>query len=165
MVNYCSMYFLVNVIMNIIFLDIDGVMNSRRNAIRLSDQGKPDPIMRQFDPEAIQCLNRILEETDAQIVISSIWRLHWSLDPLRHHFRRQGVSNPGRIIDETPKVWSRHRGREIELWLKDHECDQFVIIDDGSNLEPFMDHLVKTEFDNGMTTTEAEEVIRRFNTA
>ena len=149
--------------MKMIFLDIDGVMNSKRNALRLQAEGVSDKLMRQFDPEAVQCLNRILNDTGAQIVISSTWRRLWSLDSLRSHFKEQGVERPERIVGETPTVFSGCRGREIELWLRDHDCDGFLILDDDSDMTPFMEKLVKTSFDNGLTATEANEVMERLS--
>lgn len=107
--------------MYIIFLDIDGVLNTEHGlktisdnwtnleAIRDTEDGK-EP----FCPTAIEVLKRIIDETGAKIVISSTWRsdgLEWFQD----FWKNRGL--PGEIIDITPYEENRVRGREVDNWL------------------------------------------------
>lgn len=148
--------------MNILFLDIDGVMNSSKHRAYLNSIGVHEMIMRSFDPEAVVALNWLLNECDFSIVISSSWRSHWNMGELCEHFIEQGVEQAERIIAYTPKLYSR-RGIEIQKWLDGHHPSKFVILDDDSDMEHLMSHLVKTDFANGLTMKEAEEIRKRFH--
>ena len=53
--------------MKIIFLDIDGVLNT------ISNWGSR-PIEKRFSPGCVAALNKITEHTGAKIVISSSWK-------------------------------------------------------------------------------------------
>ena len=44
-----------------------------------------------FDKKAIAVLNSIIEETGAEIVVSSDWRLHASLEELGDYYEAQGI--------------------------------------------------------------------------
>ncbi|MEE6452661.1 HAD domain-containing protein [Gottfriedia acidiceleris] len=59
--------------MKIIFLDIDGVLNTDRQ-IRLNNLEQIDNI--KFDPIAMKNLKIIVDESKANIVITSTWRVH-----------------------------------------------------------------------------------------
>ena len=73
--------------MKIIFLDIDGVLNSDtwekskafKNGVYPSNS---------FDPFSVQLLNNIINETQAKVVLTSTWRLKFTLqeikDPKKH---------------------------------------------------------------------------------
>ncbi len=56
--------------MRVIFLDIDGVLNSHRTAAAYRE-----PLMRKLDPVSVKLLHRIVSKADAKLVISSTWRL------------------------------------------------------------------------------------------
>lgn len=62
----------------IIFLDFDGVLNTEYNQNLLMYHGKSwkDKYGAFFDPETVAELKRIVEETNADIVIESSWKLH-----------------------------------------------------------------------------------------
>jgi hypothetical protein len=106
-----------------------------------------------FDKKAIKVLNSILEETGADIVVSSDWRFHASLEELGDYYESQGIIK--RPIGVTEKFdytnwleegflpnhdnfpWSRytdleqHRYFEIKRWLRDHpEITHWVAVDD-----------------------------------
>ena len=58
--------------MKVIFLDIDGVMNCRRSVkADIANDRRP---YSSFDPDCVNALNQIIKETDAVIVVSSVWR-------------------------------------------------------------------------------------------
>lgn len=57
--------------MKIIFLDIDGVLNSEVY-YRIVDRSKKD--WSRFDPKAVELIKKLLNEFSAKIVISSTWR-------------------------------------------------------------------------------------------
>lgn len=108
--------------MKIIFLDIDGVLNSafwyEKRFKESLDIPYPDS---EFDPETIQRLNRIIKNTKAKVVISSSWRSSKTIKEMQELFNRLGFV--GEIIDFTPSFCIPHynynvpRGCEIDWWL------------------------------------------------
>ena len=153
--------------MRVICLDFDGVLNSVGSFIynnRLKLQGLTDtPTHESFDPIACSNLQYILEELpDVQIVVSSSWRKYKTLAALQEIFKQNNLL-PDRMVGTTPELPSRYRGDEIEAYLKDHpEVTEFVIVDDDSDMKPYMDRLIKTDSRNGLTFTDAERVIELF---
>ncbi|MDE6338813.1 MAG: hypothetical protein K2K97_03370 [Muribaculaceae bacterium] len=69
----------------VIFLDFDGVLNTEQYQARLAVEGKPtkDAWGPLFDPRAVGNLKKIIDATDAEIVISSSWRYLYTLGSLR----------------------------------------------------------------------------------
>jgi hypothetical protein len=153
--------------MKAIFLDIDGCLvtvGSMIHGNRLNLLGQTDiPSHRTFDPVAMSNLQYILEEVPGVvIVISSTWRKLYTLEELQEMFGKYNIS-PSFIVGVTPVVDSRHRGQEVALYLKHNpEITNFIIIDDDSDLAPFMDRLVKVDGKNGLTFSDAEKAIDKF---
>ena len=123
--------------MKIIFLDFDGVMDTAYYDHMLSKQGLPgnDPYGTVFDPNCVHNLRRIIDNTGADIVISSSWKHFVTYKEFLEMWDARGL--PGFVTDVTPiPNMRRNRGDEIDAWL--NECNvecQYVIIDDldGSN--------------------------------
>jgi hypothetical protein len=118
--------------MKIIFLDFNGVMDTSYYDHILSKEGKPgnDEYGAVFDPYCIRNLKRIIEETEADIVVSSSWKYMMSYQDFLNMWKDRGL--PGFITDVTPNpVDRRKRGDEIDAWIEEckTEC-QYVIIDD-----------------------------------
>jgi tetratricopeptide (TPR) repeat protein len=103
-----------------------------------------------FDKKAIKILNQILEETGAEIIVSSDWKLHATLDELGDYYEAQGIIK--RPIAITPNLhefdaetndmfmWKRWLERkrilEIEKYLKDNpQITNWVAVDD-LNMSP-----------------------------
>jgi len=103
--------------MKVIFLDIDGVLNCK-----CTPNPRKFPFM--VDPTLLKRLNRLLDMTGAQIVLSSNWRY----DPAGiFSARYYGV----RFIDSTPDLPGRSRGEAIAEWLRSHPTvERFIVIDD-----------------------------------
>ena len=156
--------------MRVLFLDLDGVVNShdwfRR---RVTEQPTGNYFERQIDPQAIVLLNEIIEATGAKIVISSTWRKNHTLEELRAGLSSRGFC--GDIIDVTGEDLSAIRGREIQKWLDDNavhldkyldEPDiikRFAIVDDDSDMEHLLPHLIQTNFELGLTAIVASKII------
>lgn len=130
--------------MKILFLDIDGVLNS---AHVLEQQQRGDAI----DRGMVERVNQIIRATDCKIVVSSTWRLLHSMGQLKAMLRLHGMIDV--VIDRTPDLVddTHNRGDEIEAWLKGHpEVSQFVILDDESDMSDVINHLVQTSFKTGL---------------
>lgn len=110
--------------MKVLFLDIDGVLNSRRSCAAFG--GYPHSFskedMGRFDHVAINLVRRICEETGCSIVLSSSWRLSNTAHEAANALDLS-------IIDSTP-VLNRARGFEINAWLARHpEVTKYAIVD------------------------------------
>ena len=156
--------------MKVIFLDHDGVIclsnnwggrskkwAKYRSAYPNSSKEKKDaPVSVRFDDfdiKAIKVLNEIIEQTGCEIVVSSDWRLHATLEELGDYYISQGIIK--RPVDATdifkdlfPKEWSAFRFRaELELersmeignWLENHpEVTHWVAVDDLNMSSEFL---------------------------
>lgn len=141
----------------LIFLDIDGVLN---NMPWMNENG-----FGTLDPTNVQRLVRLVEWTGADIVISSDWRRFFTYDDLCRRLRDYGV--PDRFLGVTPQLeddsqsWDTFpRGLEIKTWLETHEwTGSFVILDDRSDMEPYLDRLVLTDQKRGLTETDIKQAL------
>lgn len=111
----------------IIFLDHDGVLVP--NSF--------DDLEQEFSSACVYILNEILLETDAQIIVSSDWRLHYDLRALCEIYKNNDIVRCP--ISITPDLWTKNsdvkdleklRAKEILMWLKDKNIDKWVAIDD-----------------------------------
>lgn len=155
----------------VLFLDIDGVLNSRAWAEKRGPEG-----FRIFDPEAVAQLRRIVQQTGCQIVVSSSWRVGRSFTGMREEFGECGMDPEivGRIIDKTPEWRTAHgggivagfacRGDEIAAWLKGYRrpVEAFVILDDNSDMGALTERLIQTEWAVGLTAADADRAIAMF---
>ena len=144
--------------MKVIFLDIDGVLNS---AAYQAEWGGDPPS--NVDETRMPLLCRVLEETGAVIVLSSSWRRLWHPDPalrapgwkaVGESFARFGVE----VFDRTPDYAGNNRDREVRDWLTVHggEVESFVILDDyGYGWGDLSDRLVRTDMRKGRGLMES----------
>jgi hypothetical protein len=130
-----------------------------------------------FDKGAIKVLNEIIEETGCEIVVSSDWKLHATLEELGDYYESQGIAK--RPIALTPNIqnctvhsdlfiWSREwdleqiRTIEIRQYLHDHpEVTHWVSVDDldmGKNGEDWKDVWA---LDNFVLTPDSKKGIKQ----
>jgi len=135
--------------MKYLFLDIDGVLNHEDWYVNMVP--KISSVFEYwweecFDPRCIKRLNTILDETGAKIVVSSSWRIDKNL---KKYFDWVGIPTD---FEVTPNVIHQNengdiswpdRGEEIEAFLKDHPCEQYVILDDDKD---FTEDQLKNHF-------------------
>lgn len=157
--------------MKVIFLDIDGVLNSEKFWTEISQSGRwikaekegrnrdEQSALANIDRNAVDLLNRIVKETDAEIVISSTWKNDINLP---YKLRYMGLIKPYYGI--TPYSNTRHRGTDIELWLDLYKEDnteiKYVILDDDTDmLEEQMPFFIHTDFRVGLTEQDVKKAI------
>lgn len=135
--------------MKVLFLDLDGVVNSRRTAVACDgypyDFSKKE--MERFDPIALKLIRKLCEETGCSVVLSSDWRYSCTV-----HEVANGLDLP--VIDFTPvKGLHKKRGEEIAAWMFDHpEVTQYAIVDDNNwMLSEQQDNFVQTNEEIGLT--------------
>ncbi len=170
--------------MKIIFLDIDGVLNSEEwmRSRSTSDIDSRYPFY-EFCPDLVDNLNYITDSTGAKIVVSSSWRIGRSVEDLQALFKNVGVT--GEVIDKTPSMvikdegYTIPRGCEIERWLdlrkfqrinwsreKQLECikecgiENYIIIDDETDmLYRQHEHFIKTSWKHGLSKYIADKAV------
>jgi hypothetical protein len=127
----------MGVIKKIIFLDFDGVLATDRYQTQLFDDGVQlhvDEYGAKFDPVCVECLRQIIDSTDADIVVTSTWKMERGLDGMQHMWEARQL--PGKVIGVTPDIDPIHRGNEIDAWLDARTGTvRYAIIDDC----PFQD--------------------------
>lgn len=134
--------------MKILFLDIDGVVNSRVTLMK-SSQG-----LCGIDNYMAFLVKKIVDITDCKVVLSSSWR---HAESGREDVRKHVVD----FIDVTPTGGTR--GEEIQMWLDIHpEVTKYAILDDDSDMLPGQIHF-KTSFETGLTDEIANAIIEYFN--
>lgn len=170
--------------MKVIFLDHDGVICLRTEwggrfkkqtkvQTKLSQSTLSLPVEARFDnfnKKAIKVLNKILEETGAEIVVSSDWKRWATVEEMGEYYEKQGIIK--KPIDFTPNlgqcdwyieaypagfVWSRDwdleqtRSIEIKQYLVNHpEITHWVAVDDLRMGKIVLDYSVTLEHDWGL---------------
>lgn len=142
--------------MKVLFLDIDGVLNSSRSATAFKGFphgfGKSD--MERFDMVAVNLIRRLCRVTGCRVVLSSTWRILHTV-----HECANGLDLP--IFDATTKDGG-HRGTQIQTWLDAHqEVTQYAIVDDDSDmLESQLPFFVRTSHADGLSYANYEALER-----
>ena len=104
--------------MKILFLDIDGVMKPGRSYFKdFNEKSNGD-----FDPLAVQCVNRICERSGAQIVFNSVWN-RGTDDSILDIARWEGIGGSYIHTDFVTKYpqYAHDRFDGIEGWLIEHQ--------------------------------------------
>ena len=149
----------------ILFLDFDGVLNTEHYQGLLQYQGKPwqDEYGAFFDPKAVKQLKRIIDATDADIVVESSWK-YLGLDAMEELWKVRNL--PGTIIDITPSLLGKNKGVEIASWLSKYAKQdiRYVIIDDEYViLDSQLPHFILTNPYEGITEEQANKAISILN--
>lgn len=149
--------------MNIIFLDIDGVLVNRRSLKERSGMKAVG------DPVCVGNLNRLIALADARLVISSSWRF-CGLEEMKLILSYWGVN--GTVIGLTPdlsykspesNIWiCPLRGEEIQKWLDENTgvWNDFVILDDDADMSHLEGKLVRTDFEIGLTDNDVKAALK-----
>lgn len=153
----------------VLFLDIDGVLNTKhwdRNA-------SIDQYGYVFDPIAVTNLGKIVEESCADIVISSSWK-GMGFAKLCEMWKNRKL--PGKIVGITPDIMDESvvniefdnnelmcsRGCEIKAWLIQQRGDvtNYAILDDVDDVLPEQQsHFVWIDPDTGITKDNSVQAI------
>jgi hypothetical protein len=144
--------------MKIVFLDIDGVLNSGAWFNRTGNPYLTDnKWLNMLDPEAVERLDRILERSGANVVISSSWRHAHAVSRIVDFLRLRGLTNYNRIIGRTKSFGAREY--EIAAWLGEHpNVKHFVAIDDMS-LPGLEKRHVHTTWGNGLVESHVKDAL------
>lgn len=151
----------------LIFLDIDGVLDTYKS-------------LYQLDPVLLERLGTLLAHTDAKIVVSSSWRsndmastVEFMIDPDNPSVGSHPFPFTDKVVGITPILYSvidgdidrpATRGEEIAAYLKDHPCDNYVILDDCDEMQRDQwPHLVLVNDEAGLTDEDVEKAVSILN--
>lgn len=156
--------------MKVIFLDIDGVLNTHN-----SKTHAPSGCYG-IESSKLKKISKIVSETGAKVVLSSTWKseidknLRYLTSDGKYMLNKFKYDGKFILFDKTPDAeTSLQRGKEISTWLQYHTTvEKFVIIDDieFSDMGYFglLNNLVLTDEYYGITDDNVAEAIRILNT-
>lgn len=137
---------------NVIFLDIDGVLNTYYTTDMCGH-------FIGVQSDLLDNLAKLVNEFKTKIVLISTWREDWDMNPkkcakpgvyLNDKFAEHGIKIDDKITKSPRGTF--FRGLEIKTYIEEHNVDRFVIIDDeyfDYNKENLTKRLVHTSMDNG----------------
>lgn len=152
--------------LKVIFLDVDGVLNSEPYYMKHMEDLRKHPI----DPDGVERLARIIRETEAKIVLSSSWRGGWDPDPEKRDIDGKILSAALEvyglsIFDKTGRIEYGRRAKEIKAWIHQsaEKIESFVILDDCNyawEAHGLKNRWVRTDFvDGGLLDEDVEKAI------
>jgi hypothetical protein len=126
--------------MNIIFLDIDGVLVTHMSMLQYKNNYT-------FDDNCFRILRQLINDHSLNIVLSSTWRKYdFKMKYLDNQFLPFNI----KILDKTPTN-GKTRGQEIQSWLSTiTDVDNFIILDDDSDMDHLCSKLVQTTMSFGL---------------
>ncbi len=155
----------------VIFLDIDGVLNSN---FWNNDNQKEISEGKYIDPEKVKLLSKLVQKTGASLVLHSGWRFWFDSDlkPARPEaeylanlLKNEGMAIAGITPDLTTeeirktKKFSKVKADEILLWLKNHpDVEKWLVLDDLElHNEEIAKYQVMTDPECGLTEKDLEK--------
>lgn len=147
--------------MYLVFLDIDGVFTSHRVTFASAN---PKEMWVEFDPIAVNFMNRLHHKYDVEFVLMSTWKdgldaeedmiSHWVLAAFRNagfegNFAPKWKTN----TENKKKTFQYDRHHEVQEYLDFYKPDDFLLFDD--NTYKFDTHLnkkrlIQTDPTNGL---------------
>jgi hypothetical protein len=125
----------------IIFIDVDGPLawatwNDGKVTINAGVEDFQIPYS--WVKEDCEALQKICDETNAELVVSSDWKKHFTFNQLKRIFWHYGIT--ARLIDITTHqdLWNKmsrpsiqhERALEVAKWAKDNKITNWIAIDD-----------------------------------
>jgi hypothetical protein len=140
------------------FLDIDGVLHTRRSEFAQWN-------CHALDREAVGLINLLVShaDEDVPVVIMSTWRYNCTEEFIHDHLYRHGFGGYFHEDWATPLIGlDESKGLEVNVWLRDHnKVEQFVIIDDLAKLLPEqIEFSVRPNYDDGLLWADFKRAFR-----
>ena len=130
--------------MKVIFLDIDGVLNTNSDREILNDK--------------LKLLSELVSKTGADVVLSSSWRYGWNQSELnqpgtRIYRLKQLLKDNDIVIKDTIGL-DLTKSMQIKNYLNTNMISNYVVLDD----EPIdTANLVKTNAEQGLTQSDCQK--------
>ena len=152
--------------MNIIFLDIDGVLNTNDFDTRVSTDNKIyfHELHKGEGVLHINCIlnfKKIIDYThpNTKIVLTSYWRLSdWKVSQFKHYLDKYNI-NSNIIIGQTINS-KLSREKEIKHWLKSNEeyqsINKWIVLDDK---QLNIDNFYKIDPSTGLSINDISNIL------
>ncbi len=119
--------------MKVIFVDIDGPLATDESS-KMREKTKWHPNLYKMDVKCVSILNEIIEDTGCELVVSSDWRIHFSLEELGEIFEWNNViKKPIGVTSQECISMSdsaKNRIYQIKLFLDEIKPEMWAVIDD-----------------------------------
>ena len=149
--------------MNVLFLDVDGVLNTRYTKDRVYGTTKLIGIEDRY----VANLKKIIDVTDAKIVLTSSWKRWIKIDDQQGQYLKDKLAVFGLEVYDVTEDRGDNRGYGILQYVGHNNVTRWVVLDDEEfdDYRAFgiMRHLVKTTWymeDGGLGESDAEEAIK-----
>ncbi|MGM9878818.1 MAG: HAD domain-containing protein [Bacilli bacterium] len=165
--------------MKAVFLDIDGVLVHSKYENKENEN---------IDEEKIKLLKKIIDETDAKIILSSSWRSFYESDGKLYHYecfyklKELLKKHQLEIYSQTPSLVleaikdfdnktikfnpETTRAGEINLWLNNNDVESFVILDDEKSEWEYFGYeqnVIETHYNEGLLENNVTKAIQILN--
>lgn len=112
--------------MKVIFLDIDGVLNSDAYMKKQLDNSS-EGIKSEIDPATLILLKKAVDTTGAKIILSSSWRIIRKYNELEKFLMKFGISLSGKTpyIDGKQGLTEKHIKQIVETFGKVNKRKKF----------------------------------------
>ena len=158
----------------VIFLDIDGVLNSN---FWNADHQREISDGKYIDTEKVKLLSELVKKSGASIILHSGWRFWFDKDAqptrleavyLTSLLEKEGMTIEGMTPDlmteeiRKAKRFSAVKADEILAWLKDHpDTERWVVLDDlelhNSDVAKYQ---IMTDPEQGITEEDVEKALK-----
>ena len=136
--------------MKVLFLDVDGVLNTLDS-----------PGVLNVNQRRTKLLRQVVESTNCGIVVSSTWRQQ---DQTRRRLESKLRYKGLKVLDYTSSDNTMTRGEQVAEWLSRHPVERYAIVDDiNSFLDKQQVFFVQTDPYEGLTQKHVDELVRILN--
>lgn len=149
--------------MKIIFLDINGVLNSiksRSKAYEISND-RDSLIRNSFDDNCMLVLKKLVLDTNSYIVVTSTWRKNREyytifLEVFKKYLPIERIIGTTRIDSYEKRIL------EIKEYLTtcSYKISKFVILDDNNQMDDLIDHFVHIDSRYGLSDIDYENAFK-----
>ncbi len=158
--------------MKVIFLDVDGVLNYQNSNARIIDGTYF------VDDEKLLLLKEMVDQTGAQLVLSSSWRRGWTASVGEDTYKRADIDDSKsyfmlcaklhdiglNLLSEIPRLSYGNREDAINYWLREwpgEKVEAYVILDDDADkFSPDNRHLIQTSIEVGLMPEHIEAALQ-----
>jgi len=150
--------------MKVIFLDIDGVLNSNDTLQKIHYHQKftgISPKCAELDEDNISTLNKLIKLTNAKIVLHSSWRYGYSKGDgaILTAFREMNLH-----IDDIVSIKIPNKEEAISAYIKTHpNISHYVILDDYPMFPSHESSFIEITADHGLTESYFPQILKELD--
>ena len=147
--------------MKILFLDIDGVLNSHASMLALGLSWPQDnPKAVNLNPVAVGLLKEICKECDLHIYVHSTWSTQ-SKEWFTEMFKHYGFD--AKVLErEHASILDVDRNERIDVAIEHYRPEQFIVLDDDDVCSKFGERFILTDSRNGLGWEHYEKALALF---